>query len=251
MKKRYLLIILLLVLAVGCHDIKIEDTNVEEQVIKDIEEVDNVSIDSIEKSYEYIQNNIEKDLEQKTYDKLKYNAVYLNKIATYDDTNYLYILSEKTLTYLKSQNKKDLNEATKLFKIIDRHKKQYVTSIYNNYHTIITVKNLKEKQTKIVSSDIKDKNIVTIKNIKKAYEYLENNIDDPLNNNETIEKMVYYSMLLKELGPKNNNITLFSKYTLDYLSNLDNSNKNKAKSFLKIINKDKNNTIEKYYNEIK
>ena len=249
MKKKYILIILLLIFTVGCQNKKIEDTNVEEQVSKKIEEVNNITVDSILASYEEIKNQIEDKLDQKTYDELKYNAVYLNKIATYDDKNYLYLLSETTLTYLKSQNSKNLNEVTKLFKVIERHKVQYATSVYNNYHIIITVKKIREEQTPIVKADINDSNIVNIKTITKAVDYIKKNIDNPLNNNETIEKMVYYSMFLKELGPRNNNLTLLGKYTLDYLSTLDTTNKSKAKSYLKIVSKNLSNVIELYYNE--
>ena len=249
MKKKCLLILTLLIFIVGCENKKIEDTKVEEQVTNDIKEVNNVTLDSIIDSYEYIKGNFENKLDQKTYDQIKYKAVYLNKIATYDDKNYLYLFSETTLTYLKSQSSKDLKEVTKLFKVIDRHKVQYATSVYNNYHTIITIKNIKEEKLPIVKADINDKSIVTIKNITKAYDFIEKNIDNPLNNNETIEKMVYYSMFLKELGPKNNNLTLLGKYTLDYLSSLDNSNKNKVRSYLNIVSKNKTSTIEKYYKE--
>ena len=92
----------------------------------------------------------------------------------------------------------------------------------------------------MLPSDNTPKNMITTENINKAIDYINKYVQDPLKNDEVLEKTIYYSLYLKILGPKDNDITKLGTHMLAYLKNFDKEEKDQA---LKIANNELKESI--------
>ena len=94
--------------------------------------------------------------------------------------------------------------------------------------------------------------MVNEKNINKAIEYIAQYIEYPLTNEETIEKIIYYTLYLESLGNemKSNIIYTLAENMLNYLTTLDEQDKVKALNTLNEILRNKNQIISDFYSSI-
>ena len=94
--------------------------------------------------------------------------------------------------------------------------------------------------------------MVNEKNINKAIEYIAQYIEYPLTNEETIEKLIYYTLYLESLGKEaeGNLIYSLAENMLNYLTTLDEKDKVAALNVLNNILRNKNQIVSDFYQEI-
>ena len=252
MKKRlYLILLIVLFIISGCsnkkEEIKEQTTN---KVNTTIADITNISEEQIKESYNYIKDNYTNFKKEKTYEKLLYHIKYLQQLGKYSKDNDLTKLANNTLKYIEKNNSKNKKEVLKLLSIIDGDEEELIKEIYDNYLKLKVIKEIIQEQTPIASGDANDQNMITKKNINKAIDYLNKHSQNPFKNDEVLEKTIYYSLYLSELGNKDNEITQMSQHMIKYLSTFDQTEKDKANQLLNTITKKQSSKVETYYNEI-
>lgn len=252
MKKKILIILLIIItITTGCTNKKEE---IKEQTIKEVQtlikDITNITEKEIKESYLYLKDNYKNYKDDQVYEKLIYHIEYLKSLGEYSKDNKITNLATKIETYLDKPNSQNKEAVAILLNNIDGEEDKIINELYTNYLTLNTIKRIIEEQTPIVEGDTNDKNMVTKENITKAIDYLSNHIQNPLKNDEILEKTIYYTLFLNKLGNKNNDITKLSNYILEYLNTLDTEHQEKAINLLSSINKNKTNYIDTYYNEL-
>jgi hypothetical protein len=252
MKKRTLILLALcLLLLTACTEKK---DQIKEQTITKVNEkisdITNISENQIKKSYTYIKDNYTKFKDKKIYEELIYHIKYIQAVGKYTN-NDLTTLANKTLIYIEKDSKKNQIEVKKYLSKIEGQEEKLIKQIYNNYIQLKVVKTIISKQTPIATGDANDKNMTTPENINKAIDYLNKYVQNPFKNDEVLEKTIYYSLYLKVLGPKDNDITKLGEHIIKYISNFDKEEKDKALQLLTQITKNQSNKVNEYYNGIK
>ena len=255
MKKIIIILVIFTFILTGCNNKNSEIfKEAEEKVNNVINSFTNVSEEKILESINYIENNIDNVKDTKVYKELAYHVTYLKIVGKnkLNENSELTSLVEKTEKYLMSQEKELKKDIKEIFEDIKKVKKSEVKKYFNNYHISQTISNIKEKQSKEVAQDIKDSNMVNEKNINKAIEYIAQYIEYPLTNEETIEKIIYYTLYLESLGNemKSNIIYTLAENMLNYLTTLDEQDKVKALNTLNEILRNKNQIISDFYSSI-
>lgn len=248
-KKLIALIVLLLIIIPGCNNKEKVEEKTTNKVNTTITDITNITENDIKSSYIYIKNNYTKSKDEKHYENLIYHIKYLQALGKYSKDNSLTILANKTENYLEKNNKKNKDKVTHLLNEIDGKEDKLIKEIYDNYLKIKVIDKLISQQTIIVKGDINDKNMVNEENINKAINYLNKHIQNPLKNDEILEKTIYYSLYLSNLGSKENNITKLGQHVINYLSTFDKEEKDNAINLLDDIHKNQKNLVTKYYEE--
>lgn len=251
MKKRlYILLIFSLLFITACtskEEIKEEISN---KVNTTISDITNISEENIKESYLYITENYLNYKDKEVYKELQYHIKYLQSLGTYSKDNELTHFANNTSTYIEKPNKTNKQEVTKNINKISGNEENIIKEIYNNYLKLKVVKTIIEEQTPIVEGDVNDKNMTTISNITKAFDYINNHYQNPFKNDEILEKTIYYSIYLNKLGSSKNDITKLGQSMIKYLSTLDENEKDEVVKILSSINKNQDSKIQNYYNEI-
>ncbi len=252
MKRKTIVILLLsILLLTGCQTkeekFETQKETAIEKVTTNTQDMKNVTINSIKESYDYIKENINN---KKVYEDLIYHATYLETIGSYSKTNKITILSTKVLNKLK-QNQKNDEEITKLFKEIDSNKDKLIEELYTNYHTTYSIKKILKEQDIQVRADLNSETKITKENIKKAITYIETHLNNPLENDEILNNIVYYSLYLELLSKEECDITLIGAHIHEYLKTLDNNELENASKHINIIKKDLDKHVSVLYNKIK
>ncbi len=251
MKNRlFILLILLLIIPTSCTNKDELAAHANTKVKTTISDITNINEQQIKESYIYIRDNYEKQDDEKIYESLLYHVKYLQSLGKYSKKNDLTILANKTSNYLKKDNTKNKKEVKKMLSIIDGDEEELIKEIYDNYLKLNIVKKIMNQQTKIATSDAKDKNMITETNINKALNYLNKHSQNPFKNDEVLEKTIYYSLYLKKLGKKDNDITKSAQYMINYLSTLKVKEKQEAITLLNNIAKNQSSNVKTFYNEI-
>lgn len=251
MKKRLIILLVISLLFItACtnkEEIKKEATN---KVNTTIADITNISEETIKESYLYIIENYQNHKDKEVYEKLQYHIKYLQSLGTYSKDNELTILSNNISTYIEKSNKTNKQKVTKSINKISGNEETIIKEIYNNYLKLKVVKTIIEEQTPIAQGDVNDKNMTTITNITKAFEYINKHSQNPFKNDEVLEKTIYYSIYLSKLGSSENDITKLGQSMIKYLSTLDESEKDEVIKLLSSITKNQDSKIQNYYNEI-
>lgn len=251
MKKRLIIILVIsLLLITGCNDkeeIKEEASN---KVNTTISDITNISQESIKESYLYLKDNYQNYKDKKVYENLLYHIKYLQSLGSYSPNNELTKLADNTFNYLEKSNKSNKQYVTKSINSISGKEEQIINEIYENYLKLKVVKDIIKEQTPIAEGDINDKNMTTIANVTKSFEYLSKHSQNPFKNDEILEKTIYYSLYLSKLGTPENDITKLGQYMIKYLNTLDEKEKDKTIKLLNSIKKNQDSKIKSYYNEI-
>lgn len=241
--KKVILIILISLLFTGCQK---NNSNYEEEAQNEVNNAiidkTNVTEDSIQESINYIKNNIESSSSNTTT--LYYHATYLKTISVEDST--IGKLSLATINYLKthkSQYKKNI------LKYLDVITTEDVSKTYQEYHTLNTIPELINNYKLEIEATTEDTSKIKKADLVKAYNYIESHIENPLEDEEIIEKIIYYSLYLSNLGHSNTLKELGEK-TISYLQTLDSKDKEEVTKLLAEINLDSDTIISESYQEI-
>ena len=251
MKKRIIILLIILIfLTSGCNNKeKIEETTTT-KVNTTISDITNITPDHIKESYIYIKDNYQNYKKDDIYENLLYHIKYLEELGKYSKENELTILADNVSNYLKKSNKENKQKIIKIIEEIEEDEENIIKEIYNNYLKLKTIKEIVEKQTLIVEGDLNDKNLKTVSNINKAIDYLSKHGQNPFKNDEILEKSIYYSMFLSNQGKKENNITKLGQKMYNYITTLDEKEKDEFTTILNSINKNQQSQVKLYCNEI-
>lgn len=250
MKKKLLIILILsLFIITACNnkeEIKKETTTKVKETISDIA---NISEENIKESYNYLKSNYLNYKDDEIYEQLIYHCEYLKLLGKYAD-NELTTLANNVLTYIEKSNKDNKTNVIKSLNKIDGKEENMIKEIYDNYLQLKVIKTIISNQTPIATGDANDKNMTNTENINKAIDYINKYIQNPLKNDEILEKTIYYSLYLNILGPKDHKITQLGKHMINYLSSFDKEEKDKALNLLNTITQDQNKIVNEFYNEL-
>lgn len=254
--KKIIIIILCLFIITACQNsneiiIKEQET----KIIEKLKEVENINEQEITNSINYINDNIDNSKQKEVIENLSYHALYLSKIGNKTDKNkdnLITNLGDLTIKYLNNNKKETKKEIKEILENINKNQSNYVEEFYNNYHINFTINNNLSKIEKEIIAEINtigvEKNI-----INTSINYIIENYDNPLQNTEVIEKIIYYSVYLKTVGQKlpDNEITLLGTTTYEYLNTLDNNKKIKILEYINIIKTSKEEKINNFYQQVK
>ena len=115
---------------------------------------------------------------------------------------------------------------------------------------MVTLDRILSSNTKDVTSDLNDPNMISKDQIRKAIDYIEMYYQEPYKNDEVIDKITYYSLYLSGLTNKQNNITNLGIATLNYLQSLKEDDKKEIEKYLSSIKDNKEEQISSLYKEI-
>ena len=246
MKKKLILIILLLIPLTACT--KIDDIVEEKQdeINEKVKDYRIVTKESIKESFEFIEDNFKNEKEKES---LIYHATYLKELGEHNKENKFYKLGEDVISYLKKDRKK--TQIQEDIDTINKNKGQEIENLYKEYHINVTIETKKEKQVSIALADANDTSMKTKDNIKKSVDYIDTHITNVLENEEVIEKMIYYTNFLSYLSKNDTTISNIAKETSNYLNTLDENTKVKIIELLKTYKSNESKEINNFYNNIK
>jgi len=243
MKNKKIIIILLLILSfTACQKNNSNyETLAQDKVNNNIIDKTNVTESSIKESIDYIKNNIETDYTSLDKENFYYHATYLKTISL--DNSPIRKLSQDTLDYLDTNKSQYKNT---IFEELENITTNDITEAYQNYHIQNTIAQIITDYELEITSVTSDTSKIQIDDLSKAYDYIESHIENPLEDEEVIEKTVYYGLYLSKLGESNQLKELGTK-TISYLQTFDSSTK---EEIIKLLNLDKNTIISSSYQEI-
>jgi len=236
MKKIILLLIPLLLLC-GCQSKNDElFMKQEDKVKEELSDIKKVNQETVKNKYLFLKENYE------NYDKSKkeeyiYNAKYIQTVGS-KVSNDMTKMADLMLIYIKKPNNENFEKLDIVFKNVIPNEDKLVKDIYNSYVVENLVKEVIKAKTEQVTTDLKDKNQLTTKNLKAGINYIKKNIENPFKNEEVLNNMVYYSMFFNGIK-KSGNVKKLGTRTLDYLKSLDDGKYQDVVSLLSKMNIDK------------
>lgn len=217
-KLKYIIIILLLILLTGCtkiNDIIIEEENSVKEVIKN---TDNITEDNIKDSYNYIVNNLNNINNKEVLKNIIYNNKYIELLTKDIEDNELYEFSLNVNNYIIKRTKDNKKKITSMIEEINCNLDLIVNNIYDNYYHNILVDKINSDIEDKVLGDVKDPKMVNKDSISKALKYINIHLDNIYENEETLEKTIYYSSFLYRLSKDTNTlIEEISSKTVEYV----------------------------------
>lgn len=217
-KLKYIIIILLLIFLTGCT--KIDDIiNDEENSVKEaIKNTDNITEDNIKDSYNYIVNNLNNVNNKEVLKNIIYNNKYIELLTKDIEDNELYEFSLNVNNYIIKRTKDNKKKITSMIEEINDNLDLIVNNIYDNYYHNTLVDKINSDIEDKVLGDVNDPKMVNKDNISKALKYINIHLDNIYENEETLEKTVYYSSFLYRLSKDTNTlIEEISSKTVEYV----------------------------------
>ena len=242
---KYVAIILFVLLIItGCtnyNKIIEEQNNKASETIKDL---NNIKKEKIKESYNYIVDNIDNIKDIEVYTKIVYNNEYLKLILDSNKENVLYDFTNRVNDYVLKSNSKNKKKLQNTIDGINNNLDEAIEIAYNNYYHEIVVNNIIKRQESQAIADTNDKNMKNTKQVEKALNYINIHIDNPYENEEILENIIYYSLYLKNLFEDQNDITKIGTNTINYLKELSSNTKQEIKrSITKIDLEDYKNIL--------
>ena len=228
---KYIALVMLIFFTTGCTNYEEIKTKEENRATEDVSNINNVTTDLIKESYNYLKDNIDNINKKEIYTKLSYYNKYLETISSIDKETDLYILSSNMNTYLEKRTKENKLIVKKQINKIDDNLDEKVNDIYNKYYRNTMVdKKIEYLNDKVIAEqEIK----IDDREIRKGIEYINNHLDMIYQNEEIIEKIIYYSLYMSY-----NDDELISKTgndVINYLKNPDGNLKREIKNNLEKI----------------
>ena len=228
---KYIALVMLIFFITGCTNYEEIKTKEENKVTEYVSNINNVTTDLIKESYNYLKDNIDNINKKEIYAKLSYYNKYLETISSIDKETDLYILSSNMNTYLEKRTKENKLIVKKQINKIDDNLDEKVNDIYNKYYRNTMVdKKIEYLNDKVIAEqEIK----IDDREIRKGIEYINNHLDMKYQNEEIIEKIIYYSLYMSY-----NDDELISKTgndVINYLKNPDGNLKREIKNNLEKI----------------
>lgn len=228
---KYIALVMLIFFITGCTNYEEIKTKEENKVTEYVSNINNVTTDLIKESYNYLKDNIDNINKKEIYAKLSYYNKYLETISSIDKETDLYILSSNMNTYLEKRTKENKLIVKKQINKIDDNLDEKVNDIYNKYYRNTMVdKKIEYLNDKVIAEqEIK----IDDREIRKGIEYINNHLDMIYQNEEIIEKIIYYSLYMSY-----NDDELISKTgndVINYLKNPDGNLKREIKNNLEKI----------------
>lgn len=228
---KYIALVMLIFFTTGCTNYEEIKTKEENKVTEYVSNINNVTTDLIKESYNYLKDNIDNINKKEIYAKLSYYNKYLEIISSIDKETDLYILSSNMNTYLEKRTKENKLIVKKQINKIDDNLDEKVNDIYNKYYRNTMVdKKIEYLNDKVIAEqEIK----IDDREIRKGIEYINNHLDMIYQNEEIIEKIIYYSLYMSY-----NDDELISKTgndVINYLKNPDGNLKREIKNNLEKI----------------
>lgn len=228
---KYIALVMLIFFITGCTNYEEIKTKEENKATEYISNINNVTTDLIKESYNYLKDNIDNINKKEIYAKLSYYNKYLEIISSIDKETDLYILSLNMNTYLEKRTKENKLIVKKQINKIDDNLDEKVNDIYNKYYRNTMVdKKIEYLNDKVIAEqEIK----IDDREIRKGIEYINNHLDMIYQNEEIIEKIIYYSLYMSY-----NDDELISKTgndVINYLKNPDGNLKREIKNNLEKI----------------
>ncbi len=217
-KLKYIIIILLLILLTGCT--KIDDIIAEEEnsVKEAIKNTDNITEDNIKDSYNYIVNNLNNVNNKEVLKNIIYNSKYIELLTKDIEDNELYEFSLNVNNYIIKRTKDNKKKITSMIEEINCNLDLIVNNIYDNYYHNTLVDKINSDIEDKVLGDVNDPKMVNKDNISKALKYINVHLDNIYENEETLEKTIYYSSFLYRLSKDTNTlIEEISSKTVEYV----------------------------------
>ncbi|MGN1338406.1 MAG: hypothetical protein ACI4WW_08030 [Candidatus Coprovivens sp.] len=228
---KYIALVMLIFFITGCTNYEEIKTKEENKAAEYVSNINNVTTDLIKESYNYLKDNIDNINKKEIYAKLSYYNKYLEIISSIDKETDLYILSSNMNTYLEKRTKENKLIVKKQINKIDDNLDEKVNDIYNKYYRNTMVdKKIEYLNDKVIAEqEIK----IDDREIRKGIEYINNHLDMIYQNEEIIEKIIYYSLYMSY-----NDDELISKTgndVINYLKNPDGNLKREIKNNLEKI----------------
>lgn len=241
--KKILILILFILLLTGCgsESKDLDISSIENEVRSDLLEVSNIEKQDITDNL----NILISDYSEKTSEDVLYAAIYIRNVSEYLDDSKINDFARDIIDALS--NGEDGYENS-LVSDIEDNKDEYINDMYVSYHTKYTFKELFTNLKLDIMADVDDDEKVTYDNIDDAISYIEEYLDNPLENNETSERLAYDSLFLSMIA--DNVITELGSDTMEYLLSFDSDDKNKVLNDLEVINKNKEKYIKEYLKEV-
>lgn len=248
-----IIIVLILLIAILSNNIQNLDSIYEEQkeiVIKDTKDLSNITEKQIKNSIEEIKNNYLDIKDQEILKKVIYNVTYLEFLTDKTNDKKISELVDYTKEYINTKSKESKEQLSNYLKEISEELDKLTKELYINYNTMVTLDRILSSNTKDVTSDLNDPNMISKDQIRKAIDYIEMYYQEPYKNDEVIDKITYYSLYLSGLTNKQNNITNLGIATLNYLQSLKEDDKKEIEKYLSSIKDNKEEQISSLYKEI-
>lgn len=240
MKKKNKIILLLVVLMflVGCNN-KVD--NFMKDVKKDVtSSIKNTSKGQISKSVKYIHDHYEKKIDKD----FVYHTLLLKKLCdnSYMKESKMKRLAEAAYEYMFRQSKGNKKELEDSLSVVYDNLDEEVNEFYLLYKRLAVVEGyLAKAKTKLLVEE-EEKDFISVNKINQAINYIRDYYDNAIKNNETIERLGYYSMYLERIGAKSkkeNDIVKLGKNMKKYLQDGDEKKLEEINDILKKIEESK------------